>query len=186
MYGRIKTRVLIDCKESMQKKPIEQKKLEGTYRVNKKEKSPEKSPDLKLLDISPAPNSVGVPLSLNDPYVIDAWKEHTQLLIRLKSFQIVDVTELEQLYVTLQNLREVQVQLTLVMKKGIVENLELFESLNGAFLRLGNRFSNLAVRYYISPAARSKILLDSLNVEHMTIENQKLSLAAKLIKNKRA
>lgn len=153
-------------------KPIEQKKLEGTYR---KDRDLQREQTEKQLREAPSAmfkpgEKVKCPASITDRYVRNYWKKMTTALIALGVLSYVDVPEVEQLCMTLQKLREVQV--TFSTLSPFDEDFDLWEK---RYIRLANKFSELGAKYFISPAARSKLRLEDLNIQKTEKELEKAS-----------
>ena len=51
-------------------------------------------------------------------------------------------------------------------------------------LTIGNRFSELAKKYFISPVARTKLALDSETLKKLSTENKERSATSKLLSRK--
>jgi phage terminase small subunit len=158
------------------KKPTAQKKLEGTFRKDRDGKKP----DNFLPSIIDTSTEIEVPQTITDDYVIDAFKAHARMLCQLQLLTPSDIPELEQLYLTLQQLRQVQSKLK---DLDPITNMENYSALTKLSIKLGIRFSSLCAKYYISPQARMKLQLDALNVEKVKTENK--SIAAKLLSAKK-
>jgi phage terminase small subunit len=158
------------------KKPIEQRILEGSYRKNVHGNSVEPIiyNALEVPDIKPTTN-------LTDPFVINHYQHHVQLLARLNILTYSDIPEIEIMYHALQEYRKLYNEL---QKVDIIKDLEKYDKLSERMLRIGQRFSNLAVKYCISPIARNKLTLESLQIKK-EVESQK-SITAFLIEKKKA
>ncbi len=143
------------------KKPIELKKLEGTYRKDRDENS-EKVQDVLVQNtkIIFSPDvKVTCPKTIQTKYVRSYWKKLTSMLIGLKVLSPSDIPQLEQLCIVLEKLREVQ---ELWMKISPLD--ESYERVQKMYINLSNKFDVLGSKYYISPQARAKLTLDVLNV----------------------
>ena len=161
------------------RKTTEELKLKGTYRKDRHEERETAEKQIAELSSFTENTIIQPPKTLTDNYVIDYFKTHTSLLIKLHILHSVDLPELELLYETLQQSREVQKQLK---KTDIVKDFELYEKLTKLAIKLSHRFSQLASKYYISPSARTHLQLDNLELENKKIENK--SIVQKLINKK--
>ena len=103
---------------------------------------------------------VSVPKSLQTKYVRAYWKKLTKSLISLHVLSPNDLPQLETMCIVLEKLREAEAQLQLCE----VGDMETFEYLLKVTKTLSDKFDALAKNYYISPAARTKLRLDDLNV----------------------
>ena len=150
------------------RKTTEELKLKGTYRKDRHEERETAEKQIAELSSFTDNTIIQPPKTLTDNYVIDYFKTHTSLLIKLHILHPVDLPELELLYETLQQSREVQKQLK---KTDIVKDFELYEKLTKLAIKLSHRFSQLASKYYISPSARTHLQLDNLELENKKIVN---------------
>jgi hypothetical protein len=154
-------------------------KLENTYRADRHAKNSDTL--LPLLIDMPTEDKIAVPAEIKDKYVQRCFTQHIQMLEQLHLLATVDLPEIENLYITLQSLRQVSRQLK---KTSIISNFDMYERLQKLFIRLSNHFSLIASRYYINPTARMRIQLDALNVQKA--KNESMSITEKLIAAKRA
>jgi phage terminase small subunit len=157
------------------KKPIEQHKLEGTYRdcIHGKNAEPVIAGYLEV------PADFLPPGTITDGFVKDHYQRHVRLLANLHILTVSDIPEINMMYETLQEYRRIYEKL----QEEEIGSKE-YESLSYLLLKYGKRFSDHAVRYCISPAARNKLTLESLQIKKEA-DNQK-SMTAKLIGRKRA
>jgi len=162
------------------RKPTALLELQGTFRKDRHSNNS----DGFISNVSPSPIKIDPPSTLTDKYVIDYWNYHINFLINLNIIQMSDIPELEIMYSALQKARALQVELDKLSKKGIIENIDIYEQLSKLYLKYVARFSQLASQYYISPNSRAKLTLDQLNIEKIKTENP--SIMAKLLERKRA
>jgi phage terminase small subunit len=157
------------------KTPIEQRKLEGTYREDRHGKSVEPviAPYLEL------PTDFSPPKNITNAFVKKHYQSHVKLLASLRILTASDIPEINIMYETLQEYRNIYTQL---QKTKI--GSEEYQSLSFLLLRYGKRFSEYAVRYCISPMARNRLTLESLQIEKEI--NSNISITAKLIGRKEA
>jgi hypothetical protein len=163
------------CNMGRHKKPVEQCKLEGTYREDRHGKNVEPviAPYLEI------PKDFIPPENIKDAFIKNHYKHHVQLLANLRILTISDIPEINIMYETLQEYRRIYARL----QKETIGSGE-YESLSQLLLRYGKRFSEYAVKYCISPIARNKLTLESLQIKR-EIDSQN-SITAKLINRKRA
>jgi hypothetical protein len=157
------------------KKPVEQLKLTGTYRADRHGKSVEPviAPYLEV------PENLTPPKSITATDIRKHYQQHVQLLANLKILAASDIPEINIMYETLQEYRKLYVQL---QKEKI--GSEEYVRLSLLMLRYGKRFSDYAVRYCISPMARNRLALESLQIQK-EVDNQK-TITARLIGRKKA
>jgi hypothetical protein len=157
------------------RKPIEQHKLDGTFRRDRHGNLPEPiiSNVLEIPEIKP-------PSSITDAFIIDQYQHHIQLLARLGILTYSDIPEIEIMYLALQEYRKVYIEL---QKIDMMKDTDKYDKLSNRLLKHGQRFSNLAVKYCISPAARNKLTLEALQIKK-EMESQK-SITATLIEKRR-
>lgn len=110
------------------------------------------------------------PKVITDGYVKKFWKSLTSALVAIGVLSSVDVPEVEQLCITLQKLREAN---KYFMK--LEPDDEEYDSFERRVNRLSTKFSELGAKYFISPAARSKLRLEDLNIQKTEKELEKAS-----------
>jgi phage terminase small subunit len=159
------------------KKPVEQHKLEGTFRADRHGDSTE----VAIVHHLEVPNEILPPDNITDNALIEHYKHHVQLLVRLNILTYSDFPEINMMYEALQEYRRLYAEL---QKVDLVKDIEKYEVLSNRVLKFGQRFSNLAIKYYISPAARNKLTLETLQINKET--NEQKSITAKLINKKKA
>jgi hypothetical protein len=158
------------------RKPTTQLKLSGTYR----EDWHGKNPDTLIADLLNIPGELVPPQTIIDPYCREHYKYHTSLLLNLKILTASDLPELELLYLTLQQCRQIREKLSTL---DIFNDLNKYAKLSKLLINLSDYFSKVAQRYYISPIARTKLQLEQLNLEKAKHEE---SITGKLLKKKKA
>jgi phage terminase small subunit len=157
------------------KKPIEQRKLEGTYRADRHGKNVE---PLIAPHLEP-PESFLPPATITDSFIKSHYQRHVRLLASLKILTVSDIPEINIMYETLQEYRKLYVQL----KKEKIGS-EAYGNLSYLLLKYGKRFSEYAVKYCISPMSRNRLTLESLQIQK-EIDSQN-TITAKLIGRKKA
>lgn len=155
------------------KKPVEIKKLEGTYRSDRDGKA------VVVSDIVAPTTDIKVPSEIKNKKCISAFKSHTSFLSSLGLLQEIDAGQLTNLYVILQEIYK------------IIETIEQmpctdksYESLINTYARLTTRFDSLAASYYISPAARTKLTSDMIQIQKGKEEVE--SIVARKLREKKA
>lgn len=162
------------------KSSVAEKKLKGIYRPDRH--GEQEKNELVAAETCFNPDTVlEPPEELSDPYVIEYYQFHTAQLIQLRILSPSDIPELTILYETLEQLRNVQKQ---IRDTDIVSDFEKYEKLTKLSIKLGNRFGELAKKYYISPVARTRLQLDNLELEQKKIETQ--SVIGKILANKKS
>jgi hypothetical protein len=157
------------------KKPIEQHILEGTYRNYAHGKSVEPV----ISNYLEIPKNFSPPETIKDNFIKSHYEHHVQLLANLHILTLSDIPEINIMYETLQEYRNIYTKL----QKTEIGNEE-YEKLSLLLLRYGKRFSEYAIRYCISPMSRNKLTLESLQIKK-EIDNQN-TITAKLINKKKA
>jgi hypothetical protein len=160
------------------RKPTAELKLQKTYRADRHGKNVDELLP-KIIDTTTA---VEPPKSITDDYVKQAFIAHTKMLCNLQLLAAADLPELEQLYLTLQQLREIE---TILLKTDPVKEIDNYERYTKMVIKLGNRFTTLAAKYYISPAARLRLTSDCLNIEKNKRDLENQSIASKLLAAKK-
>ena len=162
------------------KKPVALKKLQGTYRNDRDGNRAENI----LNDIVPAATNIPIPDEIKDEFVINYFKEHVSFLEKLQLLQNADIPHLIQMYIILQQIREVNKKIDVIKDKGILENLADYETLTRIMIKLVEKYDSIAKTFYITPLSRTKMTLDALNIEKLKSENP--SITQKLLNKKRA
>ncbi len=141
------------------KKPVELKKLEGTYRKDRDSEEEKKQEILKTSPIILQAVSVSCPKSITDKYCRKYWKKLTHDLLSIHDLSEVDIPQIEMVFIHLQTLRALQAKLMMI---DVLD--ESFDEIYERYSKAEKRFSTLAGKYYISPADRAKLKLDELSV----------------------
>jgi phage terminase small subunit len=157
------------------KKPVELKKLEGTYRTDR-----DNGVETYLSNYLEVPTNIEAPDSIVDNFCREHYKYHVSLLANLKILTLSDIPEIDMMYQMLQNYRKIYETLQTI---DMIKDSETYEALSNRLLKYGNRFSGLASKYCISPTARNKLTLESLSIKK---EIEQTSLTAKLLKKKKS
>jgi hypothetical protein len=157
------------------KKPVEQHKLEGTYRdcIHGKSVEPVIAPYLEV------PEDFAPPAAIKDSGIKSYYRQHVRLLANFRVLTLSDIPEINIMFETLQEYRRIYTEL----QKAEIGGKE-YERLSYLLLKYGKRFSEYAVRYCISPAARNKLTLETLQIKKEA-DSQK-TITAKLIGRKKA
>ena len=150
------------------KTPIAEKKLKGTYRADRDGKQESAENTVNNAVAIPRDTAVKAPRTLSKKSAA-LFEQHAAALIQLGILSAVDLPELEMMYQLLDQFREVSECLKDV---DIVEQTVLYQSLTHLRINLQKQFSAIAARYYISPAARTKLTLDVLDIEKKKSENE--------------
>jgi phage terminase small subunit len=159
------------------RKSIELKKLEGTYRKDRDGNSVEPF----IANYLEVPLSILPPKNITDELCREHYIHHVNLLANLKILTYSDLPEIDLMYETLQEYRKIYNKLSEI---NIEKDIEKYESMSKLLIRFSKRFSELAVKYCISPVARSRLTLDMLQIKKET-DTQK-TITSKLIGKKKA
>jgi hypothetical protein len=156
------------------RKPAEQHRLEGTYRGDRHGGGVENYIG-NYLEI---PEKIEPPENITDKYCREHYKYHVNLLMRLKILTLSDIPEIDMMYESLQQYRKIGAVLSKLNPLS-----EEYEKLSRLLLKFGNRFSEIAVKYCVSPGARNRIRIEALSIRKET-EHQ-ASATAKLLRRKK-
>jgi phage terminase small subunit len=159
------------------KKSIELKKLEGTYRKDRDANSVEPI----IANYLEIPLSILPPENITDKLCREHYTHHVSLLANLKILTYSDLPEINLMYETLQEYRKIYSKLHEI---DIEKDFEHYEALSKLVIKFSKRFSELAVKYCISPVARSRLTLDMLQIKKEA-DTQK-TITGKLISKKKA
>ena len=112
---------------------------------------------------------------------MDSQKNEINMLTTFQLLTPADLPELTQMCILLQQLREVYRELG---KISITDDFDRYDSLTKLSIKIGNRFSELGKKYFISPVARTKLALDSETLKKLSTENKERSATSKLLSRK--
>lgn len=152
--------------------PTELKALKGTLNTTREKNKPSVDTALakKSTAIFPEETKIACPKTIKSKYVKAYWKKLTAMLVSIRVLSPADIPQLEQLCLILEKLREVQ---KFYSDLDPLEDFEEFSNAQKVYIALSNKFDQLGSKYYISPAARTKLTLDELNVIKTGQEIQK-------------
>lgn len=148
------------------RKSIAQKKLEGTYRRDRdgeREKAEAKLAESRV--VFPSGTRVSCPKSIRTKHGRSFWRKEVEMLVRLQVLAPADLPQVEQLCVLLEKIEEA--------REAFARAAPLdddYAHLRDSYLKLSRQFNALGEKYYISPAARSRLALDALNAEKAASE----------------
>lgn len=148
------------------RKPVEQKKFEGTYRKDRDagrelvEKKINEVPGLMFEKEA----KISCPKTIKSRYCKSYWKTLTKNLINLQQLSYNDIPQVENMIIILERLRKAQERLAEYEAFEKEDDFENYESCLRVVSKLTQLFNEMASKYFISPAARSKLTLEALNV----------------------
>lgn len=182
------TRILLDYKVrgglfimgGRPRKSVAELKLNGVYRADRHKEREQSETQIAQTCFQEGTEIVPPP-ELTDQFVIDYYKFHTAQLIAFKILSPADIPLLNSMYFSLQQLRDVERQ---IKKTDMVSDFDKYERLTKLAIKLGNRFTDLARNFYITPTARTRLQLDNLELETKSVQSQ--SIIQKLINAKKA
>ena len=161
-------------------KSARQKRLAGT--LQHRDIVKEQNENAVANSVSFLPGTIiETPSEITDEYVKDFFKSEVNMLTTFQLLTPADLPELTQMCILLQQLREVYKELS---KVSITTEFEKYDSLTKLSIKIGNRFSELAKKYFISPVARTKLALDSETLKKLTTDNKERSATSKLLSRK--
>lgn len=140
------------------RKPVELKKLEGTYRADRDKAADEVQSAVRKTAVILDRKSVPCPQSIKDDYVRRYWRNLTRGLLEIHVLSGADIPQLEMMMKILERARSLQRRLD----SGELDEDEE-EAVERRYLKAADAFDRLAQKYYVSPQARAKLTLDELN-----------------------
>lgn len=155
------------------RKPVAQKKLEGTYRKDRDLQT--ELVEKKVIDsgaLFPKDKKISCPKTIKSKYVRSYWRKLTTTLISMQVLSPIDLPQLELMMNILEKLRSAQ-EMFIETELDSTENIQKYDFLLKTISKLTQMFNDLASKYYVSPSARSKLTLDVLNIEKTAQEIQK-------------
>ena len=158
-------------KNSGRKKlPTAMKKARGTYRKDRDKKTEEVE---KYLSESEIHSEILPPQIITDNYVKEAYIEHSRWLSRYGQLCSIDISEFDQMFITLQQLREVTIQRIAMEKDGaVVKNLEDYTKISKLELSLRKTFIEMGKDFLMTPAVRSKLTIEQLTADKLAAEKK--------------
>lgn len=161
---------------------ITEKKLRGTFRKDRHQDQEDVENILATTSASDF-QVVSVPEALTDSYVIEAYKEHSKWLSEIKQIYSIDITELDQMYITLQQLRLATKKRIELETKGVIENLDEYYKLSQIEMKLRKQFIDMGKDFMMTPTVRSKLTIEQLTADKMlTDKKEKENLIEDLFK----
>jgi phage terminase small subunit len=155
------------------KKPVELKRLEGTYRSDRDSKA------VVVSEIVPTITSIKCPADVKDKYCRTAYETHAKFLVSLGLLQEADSPQFTSIYVMLQEIRKIAFELE--QMKPDNANYEKYIHM---YTKLTSRFDSVASDYYLSPAARTKLTSDMIQIKKGQEEVE--SIVARKLRMKKA
>lgn len=150
--------------------PILQKKLNGTFRPDRDSKAEQKEKLLSEICNIDENTTIACPKTITDEVAIEFWNTETKFLINCKILKPQDLPQLESLCKDLQMIRSINAKL---------DKLEITDPSNEEIdillrrkSRLENSYNTKCMKFFVSPADRSKLALDTLDIERKHQENQ--------------
>ncbi len=150
------------------RKPVELKKLEGTYRADRDREADAVQCAVRKTAVILDRKTVPCPKSISDDYVKRYWRNLTKGLLEIHALSGADIPQLEMMMKILERARILQRRL----ESGELDE-EQEEAAERRYLKAVDAFDRIASKYYVSPAARAKLTLDELNVVKTGQEIQK-------------
>lgn len=140
------------------KKSTEKHKLDGTYQ----ECRHGNNADVVIADILTVPEKIEVPdaiKKLNNKSIESAFKNHAEMLIKLKSIYEVDISELIHLYLILNDIYELRNAMTDI---DIKKDFFIYERMQSLFLNQVKTFNALGSKFFLTPQARMQMTIGNL------------------------
>lgn len=145
-------------------KSIAELELTGTLKKNKNryKKKIEANAIMETVQTFPPDTKIECPKSITDKAVKDFWQSYTSFAVGIQIIKPQDLVMFESLCHDLQNLRDITRQLN----KLDITNPEntAVDVLLKRKSKIENSYTQKAMKFYISPADRSKLVLDSLDI----------------------
>jgi len=169
------------------RKPVEQLKLEGTYRKDRHSERDKAQQQLEQISNVGAIEII-IPEFLTNKVLQDRYKFHCQYLIALKLLEPQDLDLLDMSYDLLQRAVDIRKMLDALQAKNVLmenkDDILKYDQLSKMYIRYIDRYKQIASVFYVSPVARSKLILDAQQIEKNKIE--KKSLMEQMLERKNA
>lgn len=142
------------------KKPIAQKKIEGTYRADRD--APREEAEAVAASVGvfyPQGASLRCPKTIRTTEGRRHWRAVTQNCIRLGMLSPVDLPQVERMCWLYEKIEELGAAFRRMspLEDGFKVALD-------SLLKMSKAYDALADKYYVSPQARSRLALDAINV----------------------
>lgn len=152
----------------MQRKSCALKRLEGTWRKDRDAEAERRDAALAERRIIYPPDArVPCPRSIRSRAARAYWREMAGMLCRLQVLSPADLPQLEELCLVLEKMREAWALL-----QGLSPSSDGFARLLPLCMKLSKRFDELGSKYYVSPAARSRLALDAIAASQAARESR--------------
>lgn len=163
------------------RKPTAVKKLEGTWRKDRDGKAS----DLALTHVQgvlvPEGLKLECPATVKTDFCRTYWEHLTESLVAMHVLGWADLPELEGMILTLEKLREARKRLA----DCSIDDKDEYSRLLDLVRKLEAMWHEMAPRYFVSPVARQKMVLDGLNIEKTAQEVEKNASPVDVVLNMR-
>lgn len=152
------------------KKPVAEKKLAGTFRKDRHAEQEKAENTLSEICCIDENSVIQCPTTITDETAISFWNSQSDFLIRCRLLKPQDLPQLESLCRDLEMLRTITAKLDeLDLSDPSNEQVDILLKRKA---RIENSFNTKCVKFYVSPADRAKLALDTLDIERKQQENQ--------------
>ncbi len=152
------------------RKSVAEHKLNGSYRKSRygeQEKAENVLSEICCIDENTV---IPCPTTISDEVAISFWNHQTDFLIHCRLLKPQDLPQLESLCRDLEMLRTITAKLDeLDLSDTSSEQVDILLKRKA---RIENSFNTKCVKFYVSPADRAKLALDTLDIERKQQENQ--------------
>lgn len=148
-----------------------EKKFRGTFDVTR-DKEQAAVENILLPTSIPENTEIQPPKIITDSYVIDAYKNQVSWLTHYNQLHNIDLAELDEMFITLQQLRTVTKKRLDVESKGVIENLEEYSRLSQIEMKLRKQFIDMGKDFMMTPTVRSKLTIEQLTADKMIAEKK--------------
>jgi hypothetical protein len=156
-------------------KPIEELKLKGTYRKDRHKKREET--EIAFRNIS-SPVEIKVPDSITNEVIKKQYIEHVHQLNTLGILQPQDLQLLNVSYDLIQRAVDLQTNIDALEAKDALTDKTAFmkyERMTAMYLKIIRAYSDISTKFYVTPVARAKLILDSQTFEKNELEKKSMS-----------
>ena len=151
------------------RKPTAVKRLEGTWRKDRDGNAPDVAITHVRGVLVPEGTSLECPATVKTDFCRTYWRHLTESLVAMRVLGWADLPELEGMVLTLEKLREARKRLSECSIDDKAEYARLLDLVR----KLEAMWHEMAPRYFVSPVARQKMVLDGLNIEKTAQEVEK-------------
>lgn len=154
------------------RKSVAELKLTGTLQKHKDRYDKQVATDeiMSKVEFFPPDTTIKCPATIKDKVVQEFWNSYTRFSIGIHILKPQDLPLLESMCIDLQRLRDITAK---IQKLDVTDATDdEVDVLLKRKTRIENSYNVKAQKFYVSPQDRSKLVLDSLDIQSKQTANQ--------------